>query len=194
MLGCDKTYLINLAHRTDRLRVAKTQFAKAGIVDYTVFNAIDAKKLNIKGVQEENQGLIGCFLSHLFILQEAMMNKYTSIAVFEDDVIIVNDFKIKYHQALGQIPDKWQMLYLGYYERTGSSKIRLSENITLPKDTWGTHAYIVRGDGIKIMYNNLQIIKTHIDIQISREIAPKMYTYCIHPALCNQSGIKSDIK
>lgn len=194
MLGCEKTYLINLAHRTDRLRIAKQQLLKAGITDYIVFDAINAKKLNIKGVVEENQGLIGCFMSHLVILKEAMMNKYQSIAIFEDDVIMVKDFKIKYQEALKQIPEKWQMLYLGYYERLGGSKIRVSENITIPKDTWGTHAYIVRGDGIKIMHDNLQVIKTHIDIQISREIAPKMYTYCVYPALCNQSGIKSDIK
>lgn len=194
MFNADKIYLINLPHRIDRLKMAKNQFLKAGITDYTIFPAIDARKLNIRGITEGNQGLIGCFLSHYFILQTAIMNGYKRIAVFEDDVILVSEFEENFKCGMSQVPDKWQMLYLGYYERTGQGKIQVSENITIPKNTWGTHAYMVQNEGIKIMYENLQEIKTHVDIQIGRDIVPKMYTYCISPAICNQSGIKSDIK
>lgn len=194
MILAEKTYLINLVHRTDRLKIAKAELSRAGITDYTIFPAIDARKLKIKGTEEDNQGLIGCFLSHLFILQEAIMNKYKSVAIFEDDILMTGDFEGRYNKAMEQIPDTWQMLYLGYYERSGGPKIQISENITIPRDTWGTHAYILRNEGIKIMYNNLQVIKSHIDVQISHEIVPKMYTYCVYPSLVNQSGIKSDIK
>lgn len=194
MLSCDKTYLINLPHRTDRLRIAKQQFEKAGVAMPTVFLAIDARRLKIRGTTEENQGLIGCFMSHYFILQEALLNGYKSITVFEDDILLVNDFKEKLQTGLNQVPEKWQLLYLGYYERTGQAKLQVSENITIPKNTWGTHAYMVQNGGIKLMYDNLQTIRTHIDIQIGEDIVPKMYTYCISPAICHQSGIKSDIK
>lgn len=194
MILAEKTYLINLPHRIDRLKIAKAELNRAGIIDYTIFPAIDARKLKIKGTEEDNQGLIGCFLSHLFILQIAIINKYKSIAIFEDDILITSDFQSKYRKAMDQIPHSWQMLYLGYYERSGGPKIQISENITIPRDTWGTHAYILRNEGIKIMYDNLQVIKSHIDVQISHEIVPKMYTYCVYPSLVNQSGIKSDIK
>lgn len=194
MIGCDKTYVINLPHRVDRLRIAKQQFAKAGICNYTVFPAIDAKRLKIKGTVEDNQGLIGCFLSHYVILQEAIINGYKRIAIFEDDILLVQDFKEKFDIAYEQVPDKWQMLYLGYYERTGAAKVQVSENVTIPKNTWGTHAYMVQNKGIKIMYDNLQTIRSHIDVQITEDIVPKMYSYCISPAICYQSGIKSDIQ
>lgn len=190
----DKTYLINLPHRTDRLRIAKQQFEKAGVSMPIIFPAIDARKLKLRGTTEENQGLIGCFMSHYFILQEALINGYKRITVFEDDILLVNDFKEKLQTGLNQVPEKWQLLYLGYYERTGQAKIQVSENITIPKNTWGTHAYMVQNEGIKLMYDNLQTIRTHIDIQIGEDILPKIYTYCISPAICNQSGIKSDIK
>lgn len=194
MLACDRTYLINLPHRTDRLRIAYRQFDIAGVPRPTLFPAIDAKKLGITGVNEANQGLIGCFLSHYFILQEALLNGYKQIAVFEDDVLLVQDFKDKFDIAYEQVPDTWQMLYLGYYERSGSGKVQVSENVTIPKNTWGTHAYMLRGEGINIMYENLQTIKSHIDVQISEQIIHKLYAYCISPAVCHQSGIKSDIK
>lgn len=194
MFNSDKTYLINLPARTDRMRIAKQQFERAGITDYTIFPAIDARRLKLTGTTEANQGLIGCFMSHYFILHEAILNKYKRITVFEDDVLLVQDFKNKYETAMAQIPDKWQLLYLGYYERTGAAKIKVSENITIPKNTWGTHAYMVQNDGIKIIYDNLQTIRSHIDVQISEDIVQKMYTYCISPAICHQSGIKSDIK
>ena len=64
MFNADRTYLINLPHRSDRLRIAKQQFAKEGIPMPTIFPAIDAKKLKLKGTTEDNQGLIGCFMSH----------------------------------------------------------------------------------------------------------------------------------
>lgn len=190
----DKTYLINLPHRTDRLRIAKQQFANAGVEGVQIFPAIDAKRMRLRGLTEDNQGLIGCFMSHFFILQEAIMNGYKRVAVFEDDVLLVNDFAEKMNIAMAQIPAKWEMLYLGYYERSGKGKVQVSENITIPKNTWGTHAYIVQNRGIQIMYENLQTIRTHIDIQITEDIAHKMYTYCVSPAVCHQSGIKSDIQ
>ena len=194
MFQSDKTYLINLPHRKDRLRMAQQQFLKAEIYDYTIFPAIDARRLKITGTTEANQGLIGCFMSHFFILQEAILNNYKRIAIFEDDIIFVSEFKENYRLAMTQVSDKWQLLYMGYYERTGRGKIQVSDNITIPKNTWGTHAYMVQNEGIKIMFENLQTIRSHIDVQISEDIVQKMYTYCISPAICHQSGIKSDIK
>jgi GR25 family glycosyltransferase involved in LPS biosynthesis len=194
MLPCDRTYLINLPHRTDRLRIAKKQFEREGITDYTVFPAIDARRLKLKGTTEDNQGLIGCFLSHYFIIQMALINGWKKIAIFEDDLLLVPDFQKKFDAAMTQVPEKWQMLYLGYYERSGAAKIQVSENITIPKNTWGTHAYMLKGEGIKIMYDNLQTIRSHIDVQMSEYIVPKMYAYCVSPALVHQSSIKSDIK
>lgn len=194
MQSCDKTYLINLPHRPDRLRVAKTQFEKAGLDPPTIFQAVDAKKLGIKGVTEDNQGLIGCFMSHYFILQNAILSGYKRIAIFEDDVLFVSGFTEKMNTAMFEVPDKWQLLYLGYYERSGTGKVQVSQTITIPKNTWGTHAYMVQNDGIKILFDNLQTIRSHIDVQISEQIIDKLYTYCISPAVCHQSGIKSDIK
>lgn len=194
MYNSDRTYLINLSHRTDRLRIAKAQFEKAGMPMPIIFPAIDARKMGIKGVTEDNQGIVGCYLSHYIILQEALTYGYKRITIFEDDLLLVTDFKEKFDIAIEQVPEKWQMLYMGYYERTGQRKIQVSENVTIPKNTWGTHAYMVQNEGIKILYDNLQKLRCHIDVQISEDIVPKMYTYCIYPALCHQSGIKSDIK
>lgn len=194
MTGCDKSYIINLPHRVDRLRIARKQFESAGIDMPSIFPAIDARTLGIKGIREDNQGLIGCFLSHYFILQQALLNGYNQVAIFEDDVLLVHGFEEKLKVAMNELPNTWQMLYLGYYERSGKGKIQVSEHLSIPKNTWGTHAYIVRDQGIRIMYNNLQTIKSHIDVQISEHIIPKLYAYCITPAICYQSGIKSDIK
>lgn len=194
-MKANKIYLINLPHRIDRLKIAKKQFEQAGI-EYTVFPAIDAKRMGIRGMNIENQGLIGCYLSHFFILQEAVINKYERIAIFEDDIIFVPDFKSKFENAFAQVPAKWELLYLGYYERLGRNgfKIQIEENVVIPKDTWGTHGFMIQNDGIKKMWEKLKTIKTHIDVQISQDIVPSLYTYCIYPALCHQSGSKSDIK
>lgn len=193
MFGTENIYLINLKHRRDRLLMSKKQLNKIGVNNYKLFQAVDARKLGLTGVNEKNQGLIGCFMSHYILLQNAILNGIKRMVVFEDDVIFCNDFKERFIEEFKQVPNKWELLYLGYYER-GESKLKIANNICVPKCTWGTHGYMVQNAGIIKMFDGLQEIKGHIDIQIDNQLVKDIYTYCFSPALCFQSGIKSDIK
>ena len=194
-MGFGKIYLINLTSRTDRLTRTLREFNKVGLKGYSRFSAINAGTMGITHLRLNNPGLVGCFLSHYFILQEAILNNYKHILIFEDDVTFVNGFNEILAYSLKQLPSDWQLVYLGYTEREGINtyKKRLSENITLPNDPWGTQAYMVQNDGISILFEHMKEIKDHLDIQMSRHIIPQMAAYEIFPSLCPQSGMKSDI-
>ena len=90
-LGFDKIYVINLERRGDR-RMRISESLNALNVEFKIFNAIDAKKmddnyinsLGIKLVPDYtdpyherplNFGEIGCFLSHYFIWKEVCLNE-----------------------------------------------------------------------------------------------------------------------
>ena len=194
-MNFDKIFLINLEHRQDRLQQTIQQLNKIGLKNVTRFPAINARRLGITKKTLDNPGLIGCFLSHYFILQQAVMAGWKRLLILEDDVNFVNGFNELLQYSLTQLPTDWQLVYLGYTERNGhlTYKEKLSDNITIPNDPWGTQAYMVQGDGIRILYENLQEIKDHIDIQISRHISDKIKVYEIFPSLCPQSGAESDI-
>lgn len=192
MIGACKTYIINLERRPDRLLSAMKQLDKTHI-DYRIFPAIDGKTLGITGIEINNPGLIGCYLSHFFIFQEAVMNNYKRIAIFEDDIIIHDNFTEKMTNIMREIPSKWEILYMGYYERNPGYKTKINEDIVIQRDIWGTHAFMVQNDGIRKIWDKLKTIKAHIDVQLSQYINKDLYTYCVYPSLCSQSGVKSDI-
>lgn len=97
-LGFDNIYLINLRRRPDRLKRMMQSFNELGI-ESEVFSAIDGKDINANyikklGIKQLNNykdpwwkrdmkyGEIGCFLSHYFIWQEIVQNKYEKVSFF----------------------------------------------------------------------------------------------------------------
>ena len=68
---------INLDHRTDRNESMKTELSKIGIDNPNRFPAIKTE-----------MGIVGCCLSHMRCIQEAMHKELDYICIFEDDIII----------------------------------------------------------------------------------------------------------
>ena len=72
----DKIYYINLEHRTDRKESILNQLRK---IDPNL-----EKTERVEAVKKEN-GCIGCTLSHIRTLKDAIKNNYEQILIFEDD-------------------------------------------------------------------------------------------------------------
>ena len=71
-------FYINLEHRTDRKQHVETQLITIGI---------PAKRFN--AIKMEN-GAIGCSMSHLKILTEALNNNLDHVLIIEDDITFLN--------------------------------------------------------------------------------------------------------
>lgn len=93
-MGFDKIYVINLARRPDR-RIRIESALNYLRLDYEIFDAIDAKKINDSYIQSLgialipnyldpyhkrplNFGEIGCFLSHYFIWKDVCITQNRS--------------------------------------------------------------------------------------------------------------------
>jgi glycosyl transferase family 25 len=68
-------FYINLAHRTDRKAHIETQLLKIGLQGFQRFNAI----------KMEN-GAVGCSMSHLKVLQQALNSGLDHVLIVEDDI------------------------------------------------------------------------------------------------------------
>lgn len=215
---------INLDSRPDRRVHAEYQFKKAGIPAER-FSAFSIK--DIKGnVSHENivrmkkygnkQGNIGCYYSHLAVLQEALSAKKNAL-IFEDDVIICSDFleRLAYIEIFLK-DTEWDMFFLGatvhvnppYWHKKGHNKDIVCD-CTIGKDIertsdkrimrsygfFSTTAYMVNVNSIQRIMNimdeyvHLSWAIDHLYIMLQ----PKLFCYLFVPGCTIQMDGRSDI-
>ena len=119
----DRTYLINLPERRDRLVEMKREFRKIGVSfpsDKVIL--FPAVKPTEKG-DFQTVGVKGCFLSHLGVLREARDQGVSHVLVLEDDLSFFSFFR-KHQDSLVQVIQKteWDFAYLGHIQPVASNK------------------------------------------------------------------------
>ena len=60
-----------------------------------------------------SRGDIGCVLSHLKVVKKAKELGYKNYLVLEADVEFADDLQEKFSKYIKQVPEDWDMLYLG---------------------------------------------------------------------------------
>ena len=119
-------YVINL--RDDKLRrnYIKHIFLKHQINYYLII--VDKFKYNSQRDcirAKIHPSKLGCILSHLWCIQDAITNGYTRFIIFEDDIIFHKKFKHLFNQIIdSDIINKTDMLMLG------SIDVNLNHNLT----------------------------------------------------------------
>ena len=174
----DNVYLINMDKDTDRLGKVTKECDKVNI-KFERFTGI--KVLNLsqnlldKYIPIETQkygpnGMIGCGLSHLFIWQNAVKKNYKNILVLEDDVHFTYDFNKYITNIMDEVPEDYDILYLGYGEKNYNIPNDSNNYIYIykPKFQLLTHAMIISNKGLKKLLNLITKIDDHIDWKIAR--------------------------
>lgn len=143
----DKIYLINLKRRPDRLEdffMNNKEFINKN--DIEVFEAIDGTNIN-DPEWKFSKGALGCWLSHIQLLQKIKKTSYKKVLILEDDAIVDNPNLLNNQQIVDFLLHKdWDMFYLGGYHHKPPTKI--SDDIL--KYNWAltTHAYAVNTSAI----------------------------------------------
>jgi len=199
----EKVFVINLAHRTDRLESFNESAEKFNF-EYTVIDAFDGKKYIDENFiyngekrgnpyQNENyfRGQVGCLLTHLNVIKHCKEKNYSKVAILEDDVRFVEDFNFKIDNLFSKINKDWQMIYL-----SGSSPefIENFDGYSSVSNILTTHSYIINSDIYDILIDNFhEKIFTHeVDVCYSH-IQQKVKTYVSMPFLTYQAAGYSDI-
>ena len=142
-------YYINLEHRVDRREHVENQLANIGIKGER-FNAI----------KMEN-GAIGCSMSHLKLLQEAVKNNLPHILIVEDDITFLEPelFKTQINKFL-ELHESWDVVLLAGnnmppYKKVDNTCVKVSRCQT-------TTGYLVNGHYIKILMQNIKMGLTNL--------------------------------
>jgi GR25 family glycosyltransferase involved in LPS biosynthesis len=188
----DNVYLINMDKDIDRLDKMTKECDKFNI-KFERFSGVNPK---ILPEEEKNKyitkfcqkyctnGIIGCGISHLKIYEDVINNNYNNVLILEDDVYFEDDFHSILNNALEELPNDYDILYIGYfglsskdtyYDHNYFFKIfsnkktekNIFKNLFCPEFPLGTHAMIISNKGCKKILQYMNKIYWHIDWQIS---------------------------
>jgi len=137
------------------------------------------------------QGWEGCRVSHLTLMKKA--KKDDVFMILEDDfVFCVPNPKEMIRQAMDELPDDWDILYLG--ATLNEPLERYSKNLCILKNGWTTHAMIFNNEGGVVDY-----ILEHdgggrkIDVFYNEVIQEEFNCFVSAPMIANQRDGFSDI-
>lgn len=185
----DEIWCINLDHRTDRWKNAQKEFDKLNIKD----------KVNRFSAIKKDDGRIGVIKSVLNILKYAKEKNLNNILIFEDDIKFLNvdNFENILNNSINQLPDNWQLFYLGANLNTKNNKY--SDNLVQLKNAYAAHSIAYNKNIFnKIIYyaediNRINNIKDVYDVFLTK-IQNNNLSFATHPLLSTQLQSYSDIE
>ncbi len=144
----DKIFIINLAHRTDRMESITRELNKIGT------NIDKIQKIN--AIYYKDFGAIGCGMSHQIALFHAEKNNYENCLILEDDFILNVDADI-FNENIDKLYDitkTWDIVMLGAnIEKAIESEYPFLLKIEKARTT---SAYIINKNMVKIIKDNFK--------------------------------------
>jgi GR25 family glycosyltransferase involved in LPS biosynthesis len=209
-----KVYLINRKSRVDRLL---TVVEILGIVDidFEVVDAVDINSHEIIEAAKVNNlraGETACYASHMAVLRKALIEKFPSILVLEDDIDMDLGVKEQFFEIIQGLDDRkdipWDLLFFGHCLEARGVFVMKTTNFELLQSVHPscTHAYAITLNGIqKMLYNYQDYINSPeklqipIDYMFQKAMNEKVIVgYSIFPQIVIQhrtgSGLKSDLR
>lgn len=173
-------YCINLEHRHDRWERVQQEFKEhlPGI-EVKRFNAVLAAP-----------GWVGCRDSHLAVIE--LCRNEELFLILEDDVEFVGNVHEVLELAISQLPEDWEMLYLGANLMAPIHKY--SANLCLLKQAYAAHAILFNNrnglaNGILSMRDEIR----KIDVLYEQVIQPRGKVFVTYPLIATQCDGYSNI-
>ena len=224
-----KIYYINLDKRKDRKKHMEEQFKKAGIKNYQRISAVDGSKLRNppsyivssygrKSLQKKKKdrgldltsGSVALALTYYKLFNRISKSKDDYCLIFEDDVILGDNFMNNLLKSIKELPPSWELFFLGA-KSNGISldttnkelyKEKYSNTLWKPKFTHGTHSFMVNpnscGKIISIIFPLTYQIDTDLSLnydKINTFIRYPQITFATDEVLINNNiNLGSDIQ
>lgn len=192
----DRTVVINLERRPDRLERFRADWAASGwdtvLGSPTVTTGVDGSALSDvpRGVEP---GVVGCWASHVEVLRSALADGVACLAVLEDDAVPAPGSARWLSVVMGGIPAGAEALWLdatypGADNRALAGPLGAARMVRTPLRT---HAYLMTRALIERMLPVVERVPAHIDRAYAlAEVQPVVFAAT--PSLAAQSGSVSD--
>jgi GR25 family glycosyltransferase involved in LPS biosynthesis len=200
----DKIYILSLRKEKARRKLLKSRLDAVNI-KYEFFDAVDGelfKHLNerVNNDRFTTPNYLACQISHLSIYNDALSNNYKKILILEDDVIPMKDINSFFDNIKDQIPEYYDLLYLGYIPLTDDCGMWsynvfadkfISDNVFHFKNLWGLYAYSISDNMMREMVDTY---KESFPMEIDRYfVTNQKQFYGISPQLfCHDISISGN--
>lgn len=177
-----KIVVLNLIHREDRL-IQITEHFDEYKIPYERVSAI-----------KDEQGARGLRDTMLLVFSQAMADNLENILVFEDDAVCVEPVDIFHNtmnKVMEQLPENYDMCFLGCQPTGGFPNGFHSPNLLQVQKAFSTHAVLYSKKGIREIMG--REFGYPIDNWYVDEIEPIGNCYTVHPFLFSQRKGFSDI-
>jgi len=163
--------------------------------------AIEGKKVGAPDWWKQGAPAWGCYRSHLRIIEECLNDGTESVLLLEDDAICCDNFAERVQPFIENLPDDWEMLYLGgqHLHSRRHPPLRVNDHVVRPYNVNRTHAWALRGNGLRKVYRHLLWIQDwkkghHVDHHLGR-ITQRRKMPCYAPTefLIGQNNEQSTI-
>jgi len=195
-------YIINLKHNKIRRNYVVKLMEKYNIN----FELISVPKLNEQEyniISENNKitlGEAGCYLSHMFCLNDAIIKDYSKIIIFEDDIILHKRFNELFEETTKK--KFYDILMLGasdfHFNKLNSRHIDTNINAYKPqletKSLYGTYSILYSNCGLKEVFITRLKTPTFFDDKLIQFIYKFNNTfYVLYPNLVVSDFSTTDI-
>ena len=195
----DKIYIINLEESKDRRRKMEIQFMKMNIDNYIFFNAIKPtedmlkkySRFSLNNSDNVRIGELGCLLSHIDVMKDALKNNYNTIMILEDDVELLNEKFISITEKYINCLD-FDILLLGANHKKKALK-KIMDGIYQCSSSNGTFSYVIEKKIMEKFIINYDY-KFPFDIHWKKFDKNINKFYCIVPHLVNIVDVISTIQ
>ena len=208
---CDKVFVINMEKDKGRLETFDNCM-KENKIAYERFNGIDGSKVRRDERLTEycntfcTDGMKGCALSHRTVWETMIENDYQYIMVLEDDSHINSSFDINLQLLWDNIPEDFDILYLGSHFYCGDTSLynrittaafkknvqEINSGLYEVEGCGGFHAYIISRECAKKFVE--QSIAFHIDIDAMTYIKENnLKAYAYQPVLVTSGNNESNL-
>jgi GR25 family glycosyltransferase involved in LPS biosynthesis len=152
-----KIYVINLKTNITRRRYIKVLMNKYNInYSLIIVNKI-SKDINLllNPIEYISKEELGCLLSHLWCLNDIIINKYENAIIFEDDIIFHKNFE---HLFSNLFSNRYNFILLGAcdFSFASTNKYNIKNNMYRIADNskkiYGAHANYYSLEAAKIMF------------------------------------------
>ena len=198
----DIKFTENILNKSKEVRSGSYNINKNNKINFNIKSKEYYQKVN-------NNGHIGCTLSHLFYIKEAMDLNVDNLIMCEDDISF--DFLPKWKKSINEImenaPCDWNIIKLHCSNtRILKNYIKEEKYINIPKPSvlfWSTGFYIIKKSGMESLINRFyekdtNTFNIHIDYPVADYLLHQIdnvYYYTIPLVKNNNSeyNFKSDV-
>lgn len=182
---------INLERRSDRWQRMQTRFAHHGIRDVARFEALDGLSIPIPATWDDVPGSYACLRSHLAVVENAFINRSSSVLIIEDDVIFHPDLGRVFSEYIKELPDDWDMLFFGALH--GEPPTPVTEHIVKLTHSLSTYTYALKHTIYEAFIDLNRQALTVLD-ENTRALQKQFNCYCFMPHLAWVEEDYSDVR